>query len=415
MSSENQRAWVASSHRIGLPGTFAFLMLASCGVAIATAEELHFNTSIIADDANMWWARALGDINGDGRLDLALQDNNARGGWLGWLEAPQTAGSPWQRHIIAKQAPGGGTFACGDLDVGDIDGDGDLDVLGFKHPGEWDEGGAPTEIFWYSNPEWKSHRIGRAPDFIKDVNLVDFNGDGKLDLVTITYEENTLSVFRQDAPDRWSLAHEMVINNLHEGMDVGDIDGDGDADVTTNGYWLENPAGDLTGPWKVRSIDKKWHAQGGDWSKNGTKVFCRDIQGDGRVEVFVSHSERAEYPVSWYECRDPKQGQWTEHVIAKGLVAAHTLQVFDFDLDGEFDVLTGVNKNRAKGLGGETWPAIIYRNQGEGKSWKAHRLTDQGIYNGQAGDVDGDGDFDIIRLPTHDGSRLELLINQIRR
>ena len=77
--------------------------------------------------------------------------------------------------MIANTAPGGGTFACGDLDAGDIDGDGDLDILGFEHPGEWDQGGAPTEVYWYSNPQWKPQRIGRAPAFVKDVELEDLN------------------------------------------------------------------------------------------------------------------------------------------------------------------------------------------------------------------------------------------------
>jgi hypothetical protein len=402
------------SQRIGLLAAVVSALFALQHGQVLAQQELTFEKRVIAADANMWWARALGDVNGDGFLDVALQDNNARGGWLGWLEGSRNGGF-WKRHIIANKAPGGGTFACGDLDVGDIDRDGDLDLLGFEHPGEWDAGGVPTDVYWFSNPDWTPRRIGRAPAFVKDVNLVDLNGDDKLDLVTITYGGNKFTVFRQDAPDKWSVACEMEVENLHEGMDVGDIDGDGDADVATNGYWLENPAGDLSCKWIVRSVDAKWYTQDGDWSKNGTKTFCRDITGDGRVEVFISHSERAGYPVSWYSCSDPKRGKWTEHIIAEDLVAVHTLQVFDFDLDGDFDVLTGVNKNRAKGLDVETWPAVIYLNQGEGNEWRSHRLTDEGIYNGQAQDVDGDGDCDIIRLPTHDGQRLELLINQIRR
>ncbi len=446
MKYDTRHVSKATSQQIWLPAAVALLLLAWQHTVVFAQQRLSFKTSVIAEDANMWWARALGDVNGDGFLDVVLQDNNAHGGWLGWLEGPKK-GAEWKRHIIASEAPGGGTFASGDLDVGDIDGDGDLDVLGFKHPGEWVKGGAPTEIYWFSNPleasmanqrrvstgspdsqgvvpkrpiignatikKWKPQRIGRAPACIKDVNLVDFNGDGKLDLVTITYQKNTFTVFRQDAPDKWSKVCEMKVENLHEGMDVGDIDGDGDADVATNGYWIENPGGDLTGAWTVRSIDPKWHTQDGDWSKNGTKTFCRDITGDGRVEVFISHSERSGYPVSWYGCNDPKKEKWTEHTIDKDLVAAHTLQVFDFDRDGDFDVLTGVNMNREKGLEINSWPVRIYLNQGDGKEWKSLQLTDEGIYNGQAQDVDGDGDYDIIRLPTHDGKRLEVLINQI--
>lgn len=374
---------------------------------------LSFSPIRIEDNANLWWARALGDINGDGLLDVVLQNNNGHGGWLGWYEA-QNAGKSWKRHIIAQEAPGGGTFACGNMDIGDIDNDGDLDILGFKHPGEWDSEGDPTEIFWFENPGWKHHRIGQASDFIKDLNLTDFNRDRKLDLVVITYAENKFAIFRQDSPKSWVKAKEFKIENLHEGMDVGDIDGDGDTDVATNGYWVENPGGDLTGNWKVHDIDSKWHNQRGDWSKNATKVFCRDITGDGRAEVFISHSERKGYPVSWYHSRDPRQGRWTEHIIAKEMAAAHTLQVFDMDLDGDYDVLAGMNRSRAKALGLEKWPVFVYVNQSNNQLWQRYHVTEVGIYNGQVGDLEGDGDYDIFRLPTHDAKIFEVLVNQIK-
>lgn len=383
--------------------------LAIC-VPPAGGADLSFRPVVISNDANLWWARALGDLNGDGVLDIALQNNNGHGGWLGWLEA-KNKGTSWRLHVIAERSPKDETFACGDMDIGDIDNDGDLDILGFEHPGEWDDGGAPTAIYWYENPVWKPRAIGQAPDFIKDLNLIDFNRDGRLDLVTITYQENTMTIFRQDAPASWTKAREFVVPNLHEGMDVGDIDGDGDPDVAADGYWMENPGGDLTDHWKLRSIDDKWHNQTGDWSKNATKVFCRDITGDGRVEVFISHSERKGYPVAWYGSDNPRDGSWTEHIIVEDLPAAHTLQVFDMDRDGDFDVLAGINKNRAKALGVETWPVVIYLNQGDNLTWRPHLITDQGIYNGQVADVDGDGDNDVLRLPTHDDKRFEVLLN----
>ncbi len=367
----------------------------------------------ISGEANLWWARAPGDLNADGLIDVALQNNNGHGGWLGWLEA-DSAGRSWTRHIIAERAPDGGTFACGDMDIGDIDRDGDLDVLGFAHPGEWDSAGTPTDIYWYENPGWRAHHIGQAPDFIKDVNLVDFNTDRKLDLVTITYEEHMLTVFRQDLPETWVKAAEFTVENLHEGMDVGDINGDGYPDIAANGYWIQNPGDDLTGEWTVRSIADKWHNQTGDWSQNATKVFCRDITGNGRAEVFISHSERTGYPVAWYSSDNPETGSWREHVIINSLAAVHTLQVYDLDNDNDYDVLAGVNANRARALNLETFPVFIFRNQGGNESWEEFLVTDAGIYNGQVADVEGDGDYDIFRLPTHDATVFEVLLNQLR-
>lgn len=408
---------------------FSRVLLAACllgGAAasapIAASEEapLRFEARTISEEANMWWARALGDLNGNGRLDIALIDNNAHGGWLGWFETHED-GANWTLHTIAEEAPNGVAFACGDLAAGDINNNGAIDVLGFAHPGEWREAGADTEIYWYENPlpdgdptqdSWTPHYIGSAPAFIKDVRLADFSGNGHLDLVAITFVGNRFLVYRQDSPSEWTKVQDFAIPNLHEGLDVGDITGNGLPDVATNGYWVENPGGDLTGEWTVRSIDEKWHNQDGDWSRNATKVFCRDITGDGRAEVFISHSERDGYPVSWYRAEDPREGPWEERVIIDNLVAAHTLQVFDFNGDGQYDVLTGVNMNRARALGAQEFPVYIFLNTGDNLEWETFLVTNEGIYNGLVGDLTGNGKPDILRLPTHDATLFEALVNQ---
>ena len=392
------------------------IVMSACLTLIAplrnpAAADPAFKVQIISTRPDTWWARALADINGDGLLDIALQNNNARGGWLGWLETQPDLKS-WKQHIIAETAPGGETFACGDLEAGDIDNDGDGDIFAFAHPGEWDEGGAPTTVYWYENPSWTAHKIGTAPAFIKDVDIADFNGDGKLDLVAITFEQNSMTIFRQDSPTKWTTVQDFKVKNLHEGMHVGDIDGDGDIDIAANGYWIENPGGNLMKEWPIHTIAAKWNSQTGDWSRNASKVFCRDIDSDKKAEVFISHSERKGYPVAMYKSSDPKSGNWKETVICKDMTAAHTMQVHDFDGDGDCDVLAGVNMNRAKGLGDKSFPAILFLNQGGAKEFKPIRLTAQGIYNGQAGDIDRDGDIDILRLPTHDGKVFELWLNQ---
>lgn len=388
--------------------TFCFFIIPV--ISISVWSQVEFKQQTISTKANLWWARAVVDINGDGLKDVVLQDNNGHGGWLGWLEAQKEDGE-WKQHSITETAPNGEPFACGDIDAGDIDNDGDMDVLGFAHPGEWDEGGAPTTIYWYENPSWKAHKIGEAPAFIKDVNLADLNGDGKLDLVTATYVENNLKVFRQEEPEKWVEAQTITVPNLHEGLDVGDADGDGDLDVLANGYWIVNPGEDMKSEWSIREIISKWHNQDGDWSKNATKAFCRDINTDGNAEVFITHSERKEYPLAWYELI---KNEWKEHIIKEHFTAAHTIQVFDADNDDDFDVLSGMNRSRAKGLGETDTPVILFLNEGDNVTWKEQLLTNDGIYNGQAADYDGDGDMDIFRLPTHDATEFEVWINQTK-
>ena len=399
----------------------ALLSTVEAAWAQADSAALRFEAVAVETEAEMWWARVPGDVNGDGLVDVFVQNNNASGGWLGWYEASDE-GRTWTRHVIAERAPNDSLFAAGDLDAGDIDGDGDVDVLGIQHTGEWDDADAPAHIYWYENrlseedSAWAPHAIGEVPDAVKDVNLADLNADGLLDLAVMTFEENTMSVFRQDGPGDWAPVQRLTVENLHEGMDACDLDGDGDLDLAANGYWLDNPGGDLAGTWDVRSIDERWHTQTGDWSRNATKVFCRDMTGDGRPEVFMTHSERSGYPVAWYEAPTEKGGDWTMHTVADSLPAAHTLQVYDMDGDGDQDVVTGVNKNRAVNLGiEEAFPVVVYLNGGDAETWTPHLITEAGIYNGQVVDLEGDGDYDLFRLETHDGERFEVLVNQMER
>ena len=89
------------------------------------------------------------------------------------------------------------------------------------------------------------------------------------------------------------------------------------------------------------------------------------------------------------------------------------MQVFDFDLDGKQDVLTGMNRSRGQVLDLKEWSVYIFLNRGVDQ-WEKFEITREGIYNGQVFDLEGDGDLDIFRLPTHDDSTFEVLINQIK-
>ena len=375
-------------------------------------KELAFKQRKIVDSAKFWWAHVPADVTGDGIGDLVFIDNNASGGPIGYYEGHKHD-SLWQRKIIAETPPTGGLFAGGDLETSDIDGDGDTDVIAIKHPGEWTDAGATAELFWYENAdsEWKPHTIGTVPDAVKDVSFTDFDKDGKMDLSVLTFDEHTLSVFKQNDADTWERVQFIENEVLHEGMAVGDTDGDGFPDILATGMVYYNPGGKIDAPWKEENLDEQWNNQEGDWSRNGTKALMHDIDGDGKSEIFIAHSERAGYPLMRYSKSDDS---WEGLQIKDSIPANHTLQLADFDLDGDLDILAGINKGRAVNLDKTEFPVYVFLNEGNDSVYRETIIADQGIYNGQVLDYDGDGDMDVFRYPDHEATDFYLLENQMK-
>jgi len=385
------------------------ILLLYCNTQAQVTFSKH---QLVENGADKWWARTHADVNGDGLLDFYVINNNANGGALLWYETVPGFGES-KKHIIAETSPDGKKFAAGDLAAGDIDNDGDLDVLGPVSAGEWGGTGKPLELYWYENPGWKPHKIATFPSFVKDFDLEDLNGDGKLDLVATTHYARRLFVYRQDTPDSWVKATEVYVEHLHEGQHVGDVDGDGDIDVVSTAFWFNNPGGDMTGVWSVQSIDPYWNSDDGyEWVHNSTKIACADIDDDGRDEVFISCSEKFRTRVAWYDLDVACGNRWIKHEIGTNAFA-HTLQVGDMDNDGDLDVLSGNNGDQGFP---EASPVILFL-QGEGANdgeiWKQQQLlTMKGAYNSYLGDVESDGDLDFFRYDGHDGTSYELWENK---
>jgi hypothetical protein len=373
---------------------------------------LKYDSLLISNEANQWFARALADVNKDGLLDVVFINQAGFGGELGVLMGSREG--VWEIDWIAEKAPNEGTFSCGDIEVGDIDGDGKLDILAPQNNGEWTDKPKEHTFYWYTYPEKEAFYIGKSEMYIKDVDLVDLNNDGKLDLTGISFDGSYLIIYEQIAPEEWNVAQKIEADGIHEGMDVGDLDGDGFMDIAANGYWVKNPSGDMKGNWKIQPIDSIWYTQSGDWSRNATKHFCADMDKDGKSEVFITHSERAGYPVAYYSLIDTENNTWEKKIVLDSLAAAHTLQVYDMDNDGDLDVVTGINKNRAINIDIHIWPVYVLINEGNG-NWKKHLIDNNGIYNGHVGDFEGDGDLDIFRLISHDDKKFELLVNQLKQ
>jgi hypothetical protein len=307
----------------------------------------------------------LGDINGDGNKDVVIGAQNFEGVGLVWYQYPT-----WEKHPVASEE-----FTT-DGQLADLDGDSDADIIiGSLVMGK-------GEVVWFENVsgngqgEWVRHVVGAG--YIHDLEVGDVNGDGKRDIVTCDKEKVVLWM-------QLTLGHferHLILERPGEGIALADVDQDGDLDIVSGGTWLENPGVSKNrSPWSSHPIAQKWTPD--------TRVVVADMNKDGRLDVVLSASE-GKGMLSWFESpKDPRAGAWVEHPIEKGILeGAHSLQVADFDGDGELDVLTAEMHTSAKKR------VLVYLNKGGG--FTPIVLSLSGSHNMRIGDIDGDGDIDIV-------------------
>src|SRR5688572_2602516 len=165
--------------------------------------------------------KIVADIDGDGYKDLIV--GGLPGENLRWHRYPS-----WATTTIAVPESQFHT----DGEAGDVDGDGDLDIV------VPDDAGT-DRLQWFENPlvrpggtgnpsdgsQWTKRVIASTSGWGKDVELSDFDSNGLLDVgVRFPFEH---AIFFQTTPNVWSRQVFSVNHVGLEGMDSGDVDRDG--------------------------------------------------------------------------------------------------------------------------------------------------------------------------------------------
>jgi hypothetical protein len=289
--------------------------------------------------------------------------------------------SQWQQHIIDLSID-----RPAHVDVGDLDGDGDLDAAVTS----WGDG----YLSWYRNNSseysWsKIHIDGNMPSIV-GLEIIDINNDDNLDIVVAAGGITDAVIWYENdgglSEINW-IEH-YIDPDFDGGNDlcVEDVDGDKDLDVVVTGYtsnrvvWFENLDG--TGiTWDEHVIDPYL----------GGASHCKVvyIDSDNYIDVIATGFDADS--VVWYKNNGGVPITWTKNIIDPDLASPYGIDAGDMDNDSDWDVVTP----------GYDADAVYWY---ENPNWEKHIIDDtlDGAWSVAIAYMDDDSDLDVLATGRHD-------------
>ena len=284
---------------------------------------------------------------------------------------------------------------------GDLDGDGDMDLLPKSIPLLWIENTNGLGNFS------EHHLIDTQVERLNVIKLADFDGDQDLDILTAEVElSNGINVIAwyENIDGLGTFDDKQIVTTQIDNpssLYITDIDNDGDLDVLSSSIgdgkiaWYENMNGQ--GVFGAQQIIATASIGG---TTSYIEILASDLDGDSDNDVLFAANGSPDEVIYWLENTNAQGAFGSPQVVLDVFGGMYNINSADLDNDGDIDL-----------YGDNTFDGVLYlKNDGLGNfTYEQNFPTSYDDYFGfsQAFDVDADNDLDIVAFVKNDNNTNE--------